>query len=80
MITEYALTGLSRNKSVTCVAPNEEFFWPKVIMSQDRFNAFWDYFSNRKDEKFVAVIDHAGSHFDGMPKNPVLIEIKIKKQ
>lgn len=81
MTSNFNLIGLSKRKSVTCavIGGTEEMFWPKVDMSQDRFDAFWDYYATRKsDEKFTAVIEHQGLNDDGTPRNSILIEIKTK--
>lgn len=75
MISDFDLIGLSREKSVTCavIGGSENIFWPKVEMSQDRFDAFWKYYI--PSEKYIAKIDHDGLTEDGIPKNGRLIEI-----
>lgn len=81
MTSEFNLAGISRNRSVTCnvIGGTEEIFWPKVEMSQDKFDAFWNYYTTRSgDEKFIAVVEHQGLNGDGTPINGVLIEIKTK--
>lgn len=79
MIIYFKLTGLSRPKSMTChtMDKRESIFWPKVQLSQDRFNALWDYCKNNWDEKKLAQIECDGLYKDGTPINPVVIEVKL---
>lgn len=80
MKTEFKLVGLGRPLSMTCEPiDKEDCFWPKVGLTQDRFNALWDY---KKDhwngsEKMIAVIEHDGLDGDGFPLNGVVVEVKI---
>lgn len=73
-ISEFKLSGLGRKKSITCETRKEDFFWPKVGLSQDRFDAFWKYY-DVKDE-YVAVIEHNGFSEDGVPLIATVIEIR----
>lgn len=80
MTSKFNLIGLSRPKSITCsvIGGSEEIFWPKVEMSQDRFNALWEFYSGRTSgDKFTAIVQHDGLYEDGVPKNPVLKQIEV---
>lgn len=81
MITHFPLTGLSREKSVTCTyGKRENFFWPKVELTQDRFDALWNFCSGNWDEKKYAVVEHDGIEEDGEPINPRLIDVSLKEK
>jgi len=75
--TDFMLIGLSRKKSMTC-APmnNEEIFWPKVGLTQDRFDALWDYFKGNKPMQMIAEIEHEGFYKDGTPINGVVVGVR----
>lgn len=75
MKTEFKLVGLSRSMIVTCETDKENTFRPKVNMSQERFDALFNYCKNNWKDKKIAVIEHDGYYGD-IPKDPVLIEIK----
>ena len=72
--TEFKISGLGRKKSITCETRKEDVFWPKVELTQDRFDAFWNYY-NVKDN-YIAVIEHDGLTEDEIPLNGKIIEIK----
>lgn len=77
MKTDFKLVGLSREKSMTCEPlNNENIFWPKVSLSQDRFDALWMYKENNWDEKMIAEIEHEGLLSDGRPINGVVIAVR----
>lgn len=77
--TDFRLTGLSREKSATCELLNsdKEIFWPTVGMSQDRFNALWDFCKDDWSNKKIAEIEHDGIDKDGLPINGVLVNIRM---
>ncbi len=73
MKSDFKLVGLSRNKSMTCEPlNNENIFWPKVGLTQDRFDALWDYRQN----VMIAEIEHEGIDENGIPINGVVIAVK----
>jgi hypothetical protein len=46
--SDFKLIGLSRKRSMTCEPlDNENIFWPTVGLTQDRFDALWDYFQDQ---------------------------------
>ena len=55
---------------------NEDIFWPKVGISQDRFDALWDYKKNHWDDKMIAEIEHDGLFSDGTPKNGIVVSVR----
>ena len=77
MKTDFKLTGLSRAKSMTCEPfNNENIFWPKVGLSQERFDALWDYFKGAKPMQMIAEIEHDGLYEDGTPINGVVLNVR----
>lgn len=75
--TDFMLIGLSRKKSMTCTPMNnEEIFWPKVGLTQDRFDALWDYFKGNKPMKMIAEIEHKGFHKDGTPIDGIVVSVR----
>jgi hypothetical protein len=80
MKSDFKLVGFSRRKSMSCEPlNNENIFWPKIDMTQDRFNALFDW--AKKDDgfwklKWIAEIDHEGLYEDGTPINPVVKAIR----
>jgi len=74
---KFKLVGLSKSKSVTCETDKEDIFWPKVEMSQDRFNALWDYCKGNWDEPKFAEIEYDRLDETGEPINPVLLNITL---
>ncbi len=74
---EFKLKGLSKPKSFTCEPlENENIFWATSGITQERFNALWDYCKGNWSDEKIAVIEHDGLYKDGTPKNPIIIEIK----
>lgn len=80
MRSKFKLTGIGRKKSITCEPlDNENIFWPEVGISQDRFDAFWDYYTGRSDkENFYVEIEHNGVNADGIPVNGRIVSIVIE--
>lgn len=77
MKTDFKLTGLSKPKSFTCEPlDNENIFWAKSNMTQEQFNALWDYCAQDWKVKKIAVIEHDGFYKDGTPINPIVISIR----
>ena len=81
MISDFKLVGLSRKKSMTCEPMySQETFWPKVDLTQDRFDALWNYFTQCKPMEMIAEIEHDGFYKDGIPINGKVINVRdIKK-
>lgn len=73
---EFKLIGLSRGLSMTCEPlNNENIFWPKVGISQERFDALWDYKKDHWEDKMTCIIEHEGLRKDGTPINGVVISV-----
>lgn len=77
-ISDFKLTGLSRSKSATCEPLHfEDSFWPKVGLSQDRFDALWNFCKGDWSNKKIAEIEHDGIDEDGFPINGVLVNVRM---
>ena len=75
--SDFKLTGLGRKKSMTCEPlNNQNIFWPKVGLTQDRFNALWDYFKGNKPMQMIAEIEHEGLYEDGTPINGNVVGVR----
>lgn len=75
--SDFKLIGLGRKKSMTCTPmDNEEIFWPSVGLTQERFDALWDYFSGSKPMKMIAEIEHEGLYEDGTPKSSIVVDVR----
>lgn len=77
--TDFKLVGLSRAKSATCelLYTDKETFWPKVGLTQDRFDALWDFCDGDWKNQKIAEIEHDGLDADGLPINGVLVNIRM---
>lgn len=76
MTSTFKLVGLSRPFSMTCEPLNkEDCFWPKVGISQERFNALWDYKKGNWEDKMTCTIEHDGLDNEGFPLNGTVIEV-----
>lgn len=74
----FRLAGLSRPKSCTLTfGKAEHFFWPKVELPQDRFDALWEFCSDNWDEPKWGVIEYDQLDEDGEPINPRLVDITL---
>ena len=77
MKSDFKLTGLGRKKSMTCEPlNNENIFCPKVGLTQDRFDALWDYKKNHWSDKMIAEIEHEGVNEEGIPINGTVISVR----
>lgn len=77
MKSDFKLVGLSRKKSATCEPlNNENIFWTKVALTQDRFDALWNYCNENWNDKKIAEIEHEGMYDDGTPINGVLVNVR----
>jgi len=77
MKTDFKLVGLGRKKSMTCEPlGNQNTFWPKVEIDQDRFDALWNYKKNHWEDKMIAEIEHEGLFSDGTPKNGIVVAVR----
>lgn len=75
--SDFKLTGLSRKKSMTCEPlNNQNIFWPKVELTQDRFDALWNYFKGNKPMKMIAEIEYEGLYNDGTPINGTVVVVR----
>ena len=75
--SDFKLVGLSRKKSMTCEPlNNQNTFWPKVGIAQDRFNALWDYKKNNWSDKMIAEVEHSGIDKDGIPINGNVVNVR----
>ena len=81
---EFRLVGLGLPNQFTCTNEckeniNEDVFWPKSIISKDRFQALFDWAKKDKgfwNSRWIAVIEHDGFTWNQVPKNAVVLEIK----
>ena len=79
MKSDFKLVGLSKPCSMTCEPlENENIFWVKPNMPQDRFKALWDYVSGNWDDTTIVELEHDGIKSDGTPINPIFIQLKTK--
>lgn len=78
MITDFKLVGLSKTKSMTCEPlDKEDPFWPKCGLTQDRFDALWNYRNgNWKDGTMIAEIEYDSLTSDGIPINGIVIAVR----
>jgi hypothetical protein len=81
--TEFRLTGLSiENRCTISVDDTDrDWFHAQTDLTTDRFKALFQYFKYGPDDVWrktnIAVVEHDGLFESGIPKNPVVIEIKI---
>lgn len=81
MIANFRLAGLSRIKSCTLTyGKHENFFWPKVDLSQERFDALWKFCRDNWDEPKWGVVEFDSLDDDGEPVNPKLIDISLSEK
>lgn len=74
---DFKLTGLSREKSMTCEPlHNQETFWPKVGLSQDRFDALWNYKKDNWGDKMIAEIEYSELNDQGIPIDGIVVGVK----
>lgn len=79
MKTQFKLVGLSRPKQMTCEPLDRvDHFWPKVGISQDRFNALWEYRKDNWEEEMTCTIEYNSISEDGIPINGMVIEVQHK--
>lgn len=83
MITEFRMIGLTAGNRCT-LRPDEtdrDWFHAFTNFAPDRFQALFDYFKQGPDDvwksRHVAVVQHEGLFDSGIPKNPVVIEVKL---
>lgn len=48
----------------------------KVEITQDRFDALWNYKKNHWEDKMIAEIEHEGLFPDGTPKNGIVVAVR----
>lgn len=62
---------------MTCVVGEDgEIFHPKCNLTQDRFDALWDYFSTNKPMRMVAEIEYDELSQDGTPINANVLSVR----
>lgn len=76
MTSKFKLVGLSRKKSMTLEGVHGDLFWPEVGLSQDRFNALWDYFSGLEIKQMIAEVEHFGFYADGTPRRSKVVNVE----
>lgn len=77
MKSDFKLVGLGRKKAMTCEPLNsEDTFHPEVGITQDRFDALWNYKKNHWEDKMIAEIEHDGLFPDGTPKNGIVVAVR----
>ena len=59
MTVDYKLVDLGRNKKATLelLDTDREIFWADIDMSDDRFNALWDYCKGESYEKDIKIAE-----------------------
>lgn len=83
MITEFRLIGLSIGNRCTLAVDETDRDWFHAFtnFAPDRFQALFDYFKKGPDDAWkgrnLAVIEHDGLFESGIPKNPIVIEVKL---
>lgn len=77
-ISDFKLVGLSKSKSFTLelLESDKETFWATSNMEQERFDALFDYCKNNWEDKKIAEVKHNGLTSDGIPINPLVINIR----
>jgi hypothetical protein len=80
MKSRFKLVNISKNneRPFTCEPMDkEDCFWPKTTMTNERRSALFDYKKTTGwDAKMFAIVEHDGLDKDGIPKNPVLVEVE----
>lgn len=76
MTSKFKLTGLSKKKSITCEGVHGDIFWPKVALTQDRFDALWDYFTGLEVKQMIAEVEHYGFFMDGTPRDATVVNVE----
>jgi len=78
MKKDFKLVGLSKGKRATLelLHSDRETFWAKIDMTQDRFNAMWNYCENNWKDTKIAEVECDYLTSDGIPINAVLTGIK----
>lgn len=77
MKSDFKLTGLSLPHSFTCEPlNNDNIFWAKNGMSQEKFNELWKYCKSHWSDEKIAEIEHDGFKEDGTPINPIVVGIR----
>ena len=76
--SDFRLVGLSKPKSFTLelLYTDKETFWATSEMAQDRFDALFIYCKNNWKDKKIAEVKHNGLNEDGLPINPVVVNIR----
>jgi len=80
MIQDYKLVGLSKGKRATLelLDTDRETFWTKIDMSDDRFEALWNYFGKDYTDVKIAEVQCDYVTKCGAPINGKVINIKHK--
>lgn len=76
MVVEYKIKGLSKPNMFTFETEKQDIFWSTSNLTQDRFNALFNYCKHNWDEDKIAVIKCDSLSEDGIPINSKIIEIK----
>jgi len=77
-MSDFRLLGLGKNNSFTLglLDTDSEMFWATSEMPKDRFNALFTYCENNWKDKKIAEVKHDGLNKDGIPINPIVINIR----
>lgn len=78
MKSDFKLVGISKVKSMTCEPlDKEDCFWPKCGLTQERFDALWNYKENHwKDGTMIAEIEYDSLTSDGIPINGIVVSVR----
>lgn len=80
MITNFKLIGLSAGNrcTVSVDGTDRDWFHTKTNLTQDRFDALFNYFKNGDDNIWKTnprvIIEHDGFYEGGIPINPIAID------
>jgi hypothetical protein len=78
VISDFRLLGLGKNNSFTLslLYTDKEMFWATSEMVEDRFNALFSYCKDNWKDKKIAEVKHDGLNQDGLPINPIVVNIR----
>ena len=80
---EFRLIGLCKGNRCTIAVDetDRDWFHAPTNLAKDRFEALFKYFKDGPDNawkgKNIVVVEHDGLFESGIPKNPIVIEVKL---
>jgi len=76
MTRNFRIRGLSKPHSVT-LEHNNNAFWAESNLTQDRFDALFQYSKHDWDEPKFGVVEYVKQTDDGTPIDGLVIEVKL---